>query len=423
MGALGYDRQMKIAFLVTEFPALSETFILNQITGLLDRGHDVDIFAIKRPDTDKVHPDVKKYDLMERVHYIFDEKAFYNKLTRVLKAFLLVAGNIYKTPFTILRSLNVLRYGMAALSLTLLYAAVCFQNRKFDIIHAHFGPNGIIATFLKEIRVSTKVITTFHGYDMSSFISERGSGVYRRFFHNCDLCLPISVFWKAKLIELGCDERKIAVHRMGVDTGRFRCIERKLYPSEPVRILSVGRLIEKKGHWYALKAFSRVAAKHKNVSYIIAGDGPLRSSLQSLVDELKLHDHVNFPGEVDQNEVLQLYERAHILIQPSITAKTGEQEGIPVVLMEAQASGLPVIATYHSGIPEVVIDNKNGFLVPEEDEAALAEKLEYLVTHPEARSAMGRAGREMIENRHDIRKLNEQLVQIYERLVHSNPRV
>ena len=102
---------------------------------------------------------------------------------------------------------------------------------------------------------------------------------------------------------------------------------------------------------------------------------------------------------------------------PSITASNGDQEGIPVVLMEAQATGLPIISTYHTGIPEVVIDGKSGFLVHEKDVDALAEKLEYLIKHPEIWPEMGRYGRKHVEEKYDIKKLNQQLVKIYQNLI------
>ncbi len=408
---------LKIAFLVTEFPALSETFILNQITGLLDLGHHVEIFAVTSFMETKVHPDVKKYGLMERVHYFFDDPIFRNKINRVLKAIYLIITNFHKAPYKILKSLNVFRYGRSAVSLNLLFALICFLNRKFDIIHCHFGPNGIIGTQLRDIGIEGKIITTFHGYDLSAFISESRGGNYKRLFIDCDLCMPISNYWKSKLIEIGCKEEKITVHRMGADVGKFQYLERNSHPPEHLRILTLGRLVEKKGHEYGIRAVAKIINKHKNISYFIAGDGPLRKSLELLVEELKIKNHVNFLGEVKQDEVLKLYENAHVLIQPSVTAKNGEQEGIPVVLMEAQACGLPVISTYHSGIPEVVIDGKSGFLVPEKDVDALAERVEYLIEHSEVWPEMGKYGRKFVEERYDIKKLNQQLVEIYQNLI------
>jgi len=404
---------MKIAIIVSEFPKFSETFILNQITGLLDLGHEVEIFAFYNPKEKKVHDDVEKYRLMERVHYFNIPDSM---IKRVLKAIFLIITNFHKSPIKILKSLNVFKYGKKALSLKLLYVVVPFLGKKFDIIHCHFGPNGIIGAYLKEVGINSKLITTFHGYDMSMFISNHGEGIYKNLFLRGDLFMPISEHWKKKLIEMGCEEGKIIVHRMGIDVEKFEFSERR--KTGTIKILSVGRLVEKKGHEYAIKALAKVVNKNgKDIIYRIVGDGPLKDKLMSLAEELGIEDCVEFMGNVEDEELLKLYKESHIFILPSVTASDGDQEGIPVVLMEAQAMGLPVISTYHSGIPEVVIDGKSGFLVPEKDVDALAEKMEFLVEHPELWSEMGRHGREFVEKHYDIRRLNKRLVEIYQNLI------
>ena len=409
--------EMKIAFIVNVFPKLSETFILNQITGLLDLGHEVMIFAEYNPNEKKVHPDVEKYQLMDRVLY-FDIPQ--NKIKRVLKASYLIITNFYKNPIKIFKSLTLFRYGKSALSLQGLYFLIPFLDTNFDIIHCHFGPNGIIGASLKEIGVEAKIITTFHGYDMSTFILNNGTGVYNDLFSKGDLFLAISEHWEKKLVELGGDAKKIRVHRMGIDLEKFEFSERKILPGESVKILTVGRLVEKKGHKYAIKALAKLINKHKNVIYKIVGDGYLRGELESLVTELGIEKYVEFLGDVEDEELFRLYHDSHIFVLPSVTARNGGQEGIPVVLMETQAAGLPVISTFHSGIPEVVLDGESGFLVPERDVDALTKKLEYLVVHPEIWPEMGRAGRKCIELRYDVRKLNQQLVKICEVLLTDN---
>jgi len=408
---------MEIAFFVGGFPTLSETFILNQITGLLDMGHDVEIFAEFNPKEKKVHSDIEKYRLMDRVHY-FDMPQ--NKIKRVLKVILLIIKNFHRAPLKILKSLNVSKYGKTALSLKLLYAFIPFLDKKFDIINCHFGPNGIIGAYLKEIGINGKVISTFHGYDMSVFLLKNGDNVYKKLFLNGDLFLPISDYWKRKLIRLGCDEKKVIVHRMGINLEKFKFSERRKQPREPTKLLNIGRLVEKKGHEYAIRALAKIIKNHKNIEYIIAGDGPLRSNLENLVSKLGIMNYVKFLGAVEQNEVLKLYQQAHIFVLPSVTASNGDQEGIPVVLMEAQATGLPVISTYHSGISEVIINDKSGFLVSEKDVDALAGKLEYLIKHPKIWPEMGRAGRKFVEEKYNIKKLNQQLVKIYQNLIEGN---
>jgi len=405
---------MKIAFMVGGFPNLSETFILNQITGLLNLGYEVEIFSEYNSKEKKMHPDVEKYQLMRRVHYFAMP---YNKIRRILKAIFLIIKNFHKAPLKILKSLNFFKYGKEALYLKLLYLIIPFLDKNYDILCCHFGINGINGRYLKEIGLDAKLITIFHGHDMSSFVVSNGDEVYNKLFLKGDLFLPISNYWKRKLIKLGCNEKKIIVHHMGINLEKFKFFERKKQSEKTIKILTVGRLVEKKGHKYAIQAIAKMIKKYNNIEYIIAGDGPFRNKLEDLVLELEIKSYIKFLGAVEQNEVLKLYQQVHIFILPSITASNGDQEGIPVVLMEAQAAGLPIISTYYTGIPEVVVDGKSGFLVPEKDVDVLAEKLEYLIEHPEIWSDKGQYGRKFVEEHYDINKLNQKLVEIYKNLI------
>jgi len=406
---------MKIAFIVGEFPRLSETFILNHITGLLDLGCEVEIFSEFDPKEKKVHPDVEKYRLKDRVHYL--SPISYNKIIRLINVIFLIIKNFYKAPLKILKSLNVFEYGKVALSFRLLYFLIPFLDNNFDIIHCHFGPNGIHGMYLKKIGINGKLVTTFHGYDMSSFIINNGNNVYEKLFLTGDMFLPISDYWKEKLIRLGCNKKKIILHHMGINLEKFKFSERRKQPGEPIKILTIGRLVEKKGHKYAIQAIAKIIKKYKNIEYIIAGDGPFRSKLEDLILELGIKSYIKFLGAVEENEVLKLYQQSHIFILPSATASDGNQEGIPVVLMEAQVTGLPIISTYHTGIPEVVVDGKSGFLVPEGDVDTLTDKLKYLIEHPEIWPYMGQYGRKFVEEHYDIHKLNQRLVEIYKNLI------
>lgn len=406
---------MKIAFIVSGFPVLSETFILNQITGLIDLGHEVRIFAKSNPKDKKIHSDVYKYDLMKRVHYF---NIPHNKVERIIKALFLIFKNFHKSPLIILNSLNVFKYGKGAFTLNLLYSVVPFLNKKYDIIHCHFGPNGVLGSQLKEIGIKGKLATVFHGYDLSSAIL-KDNNIYNKLYSCGDIFMPISDYWKNKLIKLGCDEKKIIVHRMGIDLNRFKYTPKTLLPGEKIRILTIGRLVEKKGHEFAIRAFKEVKKRYQNIEYMIVGNGPLKTKLEELSDQLGISKIVKFIGAVDNDEVVKLFQQCHIFCLPSVTSSNGDQEGIPVVLMEAHALGVPVISTFHTGIPELVIDGKSGFLVPEKDVNALVEKLEYLIGNPEIWPEMGGYGRKIVEEKYDIKKLNFKLVRVFQSLING----
>ena len=413
---------MKVAFIVTKFPSLSQTFILNQITGLLDRGHDVTIYAKIHRDEPFIHADVEKYHLLDRTFYCNSYQAMSaNNLLRILKTTFIVIIGFFKKPKLLLKLLHVLKLGKKATSPYSWQEIATFLSgdmHSYDIVHCHFGPNGKLGALLKELgAIKGKCITAFHGYDMSAYIKEGGDTVYDSLFRAGDFFLPISKRWKEELIKLGCEEQRIAVHRMGIDTGRFAFTPRKPREDGKVHILTVARLVEKKGVQYGIQAVAKVLKKYPHVEYRIAGDGPLRSELQSLIDVLNINGHVKLLGWKRQEEIVELMHSADILLAPSVTSKNGDQEGIPVILMEALSQGLPILSTQHSGIPELVRDGEFGFLVPERDVKALAEKLEYFIEHPEIWPGMGWAGRDYVARYYDINKLNDQLVSLYQRLL------
>ena len=405
---------MKIAFIVGGFPTLSETFILNQITGLLDLGHDVEIFAQTNPKDKKIHTDIEKYQLMKRVHYFSMPS---NKIKRISKAIFLIIKNFYKAPTKILKSLNVFKYGKTALSLKFLYLLVPFLDKKFDIIHCHFGPNGILGMYIKEMGISGKYITSFHGYDVNSYPKIAGKNVYNNLFKVEDLFTTNTNFTRQQVIKLGCREKKIKILPVGLKILKFKFSIRKIQDGASIKILTVGRLVEKKGHEYIIRAIAKIAESYNNIEYIIAGDGPLRKKLEDLVSKLGIKNYTNFLGEVEQKEVLKFYEQAHIFVLPSVTARNGDREGQALVIQEAQAMGLPIISTLHNGIPEGLLDGKSGFLVPERDVEALVKRINYLIEHQELWPDMGRCGRKYVEEKYDIKKLNQKLVEIYENLI------
>ncbi len=414
---------MKIAFLVGTFPKLSETFVLNQITGLIDRGHQVDIFADAPGNESVVHEDFNKYGLSSRTFYFSYGTGNLamprSRLLRVLKSVGLLAGNFHKRPGCLLKSLNVFKYGKEAISLGLLYKAVAFLNKaSYDIIFCHFGANGIVGAMLKDVgAVDGRLITAFHGADMSRSVKENGDDLYKHLFLKGDLFLPISDRWKKELVRLGCEEQRIIVHRMGIDTGRFTFTPRKRREGGRINILTVGRLVEKKGIKYGICAVARIIEHCPGVEYTIIGDGPLKGDIQKLIAALHVDDNIKLLGWRSQEEIIGLMESADILLAPSVTAKDGDQEGIPVVIMEAMAQGMPVLSTVHSGIPELVRDGESGFLVGEGETDSLAEKLLCLAEHPYLWSRMGEAGRSHVEENFNIDRLNDRLEKICENLL------
>lgn len=408
---------MRIAFIVSTFPKLSETFILSQITGLLDLGHDVRVFSeYRNTKEDKVHPDVLKYRLMDRTRYFITPE---NWLERAASAARLVARNLSNGPVELLKSVNFLSLGKKALSLKVLHLIAPMLGSRFDIIHSHFGINGALAIYLKLMGVPGRYLTTFHGYDVNSLPHKAPPGYYRELFTHGDRFTSNTDYTRKKAVALGCDEKKITILPVGLDITKFRFHPRQLSRGEPVRLLTIGRLVEKKGHEYALKAVKALFAKGLDIRYSIAGDGPEKERLQGLASSLGISEKVEFLRDINEQEALELYSKCHIFVLPSVTAADQDREGQALVLQEAQATGMPVVSTRHNGIPEGVLDGVSAFLVPERDHLKLAEKIEYLVKRPSSWPAMGEAGRKFVEGKYDIRKLNGELASIYEEMLRA----
>lgn len=410
---------MRIAFIIGRFPVPSETFVMSHIKGLIDLGHDVHIFTTKLDKKLLTPQEVDRYQLLKRTFCCPKPD---NLGERLLKGIGLSLSCAVSSPRIMSQLLNVVRYKRWAVSLNLLYSAIPVLQRpsnEYDIIHCHFGWNGIVGAMLREIGVIQGcLVTTFHGADMTSAIKRFGVHYYEHLFQNGDLFLPVSEIGRSRLIDLGCAEEKILVHRMGVDCSKFHFAPRYLKETDQeVRLISVSRLVKKKGIEFGIKAVAKLVACFPNIRYQIVGDGPLREELQKLIEDLNVGRWIDLAGWKDRNEIIETLNSSHIALLPSITTDKGEQEGIPVSLMEFMAVGLPVISTFHSGIPELIKDKISGFLVPEGDVEALTCKLRWLIEHPELWQDVGYQARKTIEEQYNNVLLNKKVVAIYEQLI------
>jgi colanic acid/amylovoran biosynthesis glycosyltransferase len=292
---------------------------------------------------------------------------------------------------------------------------------KYDIIHCHYGPNGTRAINLRKYgALRGPIITSFHGYDVNFLPKLHGPALYRELFSAGDLFTVGSEFIREKIVGLGADPRRVIKLPMGVDLAKFHFVERTRVPdNRRVEIISVARLVEVKGIEYALHAVRSLLDSRLPVRYRVAGDGPLRQKLEDLRRELRLGDAVEFLGAVTQGEATALYATADLFVLPSIVTAAGEEEGQPVVLAEAQAAGIPVVATWVGGVPESVKDGVSGFLVPPRDSPALASALKWLIAHPNSWPHMGRLGRAHVEANFSRKDLQDRLVDTYRVLMNS----
>jgi colanic acid/amylovoran biosynthesis glycosyltransferase len=364
---------LRVAFLLQRFPVVSETFLLTEMRGLQRAGHVVDVVSHHRPRVDEpVHDEVVASGLLDRTHYV--EAALTPDALDPVPSIPLAPG-------------------------------------RHDVLHAHFGPNARRFAFARE-QAGVPLVVTFHGYDFSAQPRTHGTAMYDALFETADVVTVNCEHARCALETLACPPEKLVRLRMPIATDEIPFRARHLWPGEPVRIVTVGRLVEKKGHAVALRAVADVA-RDVPVRYDVVGDGPLAEDLDALVRRLGLEDVVTLHRGRDSAFVRRLLDEAHLFVLASMEAADGDQEGTPVVLMEAQASGLPVVATRHAGVPEIVLDGKSGLLVPENDPGTLAGAIRRLIRNHETWPALGAAGRAHVERTFDVTPCTEELLGIY----------
>ena len=405
---------MRVAVVTETFPKLSETFVVNHIRGLMDAGIDVDVYAFYRQQEEKSNPFVEAYGMPGHTRYKPTEPLA--KLPRLYGGIRILARNPGHL-HTLLRSLDVSRLGMEALRLHRLYEASTFlTDRRYDIVHCHFGLTGEkIALFQGWGLLQAPLVTSFHGYDLDDRTVVR-PGMYRHLQSVGRLYIANSFYTRQRLADFGFDKSRVLVEPVSLDTGFFsRRTERAL---KPFRMLSVGRLVPFKGVEYALRALARLRDMYSaDFVYTIVGSGPLEGRLVALASELGLGEQVRMVGDRTPDEVRDLMEDTHALLLTGIRSDEGRVENQGLVLQEAQSMQVPVIASAVGGIPEGLIDGESGFLVPERDVPAIADRIRRLIEDPSLVDTMGHAGRRFVEGRYDIPSATQRILCSYKALL------
>lgn len=288
------------------------------------------------------------------------------------------------------------------------------------LIHAHFGP---AACSLFDVRRRTKLplITSFYGYDASmDTVVQQFHDRYRRLFDIGDAFLVEGPAMMRRLVALGCPSSKLRIQRTAIDPTRYRFHTRDDPGTGPVTLLQCGRMVPKKGYAVTLRALAEARRHDRRLRLRIIGDGPDRAQIERLIRELELDDVVTLMGQQPRETFVEELDRAHIYVQPSLTAGDGDSEGgAPTTLLEAQASGLPVLATRHADIPEIVHEGDSALLSDEGDVGGLAANLSLLASEPGRWASMGLAGRALVETRHEVRRLATDLEVLYATLAET----
>ncbi|HEU0295009.1 MAG TPA: glycosyltransferase [Anaerolineales bacterium] len=401
---------LKVAYIMSRFPKLTETFILYEMLAIRQLGMQVEVYPLLREHEEVMHPEAVQF--VAAAHF---QPFISLPIVRANIHFLLKKPFAYlKTFWDVLRanwgSFNFFTGVIGIFPKTVLFA---YQMRadKVQHVHAHFASHPAAAGYIIHRLVGIPYSFTAHGSDL-----HRDRHMLREKVAEAAFVAAISEYNKELIISecRGNYREKVNVVHCGVDTEVFRARSHET-PYEkgenPFMILCVGTLHEVKGQAYLIEACRQLRERGLNFECHFVGDGPDKKSLTELVEQAGLSDKVRFHGRLTRDEIARLLLDADVLTAPSIPTHDGRREGIPVVLMEALGSGVPVIASNLSGIPELVNDQLTGLLVPPRDATSLADALERYLKDPELRRRLGCAGREKVAGEFDLNKNAARLAQ------------
>ena len=396
---------LHVAYVTSRFPLLSETFITMEVDELERRGVRVDLHALVRERDPIRHPEAAR--LAERCVFPSVGRVAVDQLRWLIRHprrygwmwWRALAGNL-RSPKFLMRAVIVAPIA-ASFSLGV-------QRSGADHIHAHWATHSGLAAYLMHLLTGLPFSITAHAHDLFVDTTMLGEKL-----DAAAAIVTISDYNRRELAErYGADvAAKVAVVRCGVDLDLFD--GDPLDVDRPLSIVSVGSLEFRKGHHLLVEACERLRTAGVEATCMIVGEGAERAALEARIRATGLDDRVALVGARQRYEVVETLREADVFVLPSITLDTGKSEGIPVALMEAMAMRLPVIATHMTGIPELVTDGENGYLIPEGDVGVLADRLEQLATKVEHRLELGRRGRQRVEEEFALSANVERLLQVF----------
>lgn len=266
------------------------------------------------------------------------------------------------------------------------------KREKVDCVLAEYGPTA--CAVLKVVKhLKLPLLIHFHGYDASTTaILQQYAELYKKVFAYATSVIAVSQKMKQSLIELGCPAEKIDVSIYGANPIFFN--NQPSYNNQ--QFIAIGRFVDKKAPYLTIAAFQKVLEQYPKANLIMVGKGPLLGICKKLANGLGLTNNINFKGVQSMEQIQLLFSNSLAFVQHSIVAENGDSEGTPVAVLEAQAAALPVISTFHAGIPEVVINNETGLLVEELNVEGMAKNMKRVLKEKGLAEKLGKAGRERV---------------------------
>lgn len=389
---------LKVGLMVADFPVISETFVINIAAGLLERGHDVRLVAMsgQQPPPVKMHEDVAKFRLSDRVS------------TPTLGRWLI-------RPFVRRDRGDIEVWGLSRrIAAFLSQGLMLGRLPKVDIMHCQFATLAVQAKRHRALGLlrARRLVIHVRGHDVTGIPKVHGEDAFREVFGAADLLVANCEHFRKRAISLGAPPDRVIVIGSGIDTQKFKPRDAARKPGG-LRLVAVGRLVDKKGFGDAISAMARLPEGLADARLELIGDGPLRDTLSQQISDLGLQDRVTLAGAMSHADIIERLAASDILLAPSVTAKSGDQDAPVNTLKEAMAMEMPVIATYHGGIPELVEDGRNGYLVPEHDPGAIADAIGRLSKESSKWKEMGQYGRKCVIERYDQEIVMNRLIEAY----------
>ena len=393
-------RAMRVAYVMSRFPKVTETFILFEMIAVERAGAKVELFPLLRERTSVMHEEARPY--VDRAHYrpfVSARIAASNLryLRRDPRVYLSMWWEVLKGTWG---SLNffVGALGVVPKSVD---AAAAFAELGIEHVHCHFATHPAVAGLVIHRLTGIPFSFTAHGSDLHVDRHMLPQKVEAAAF-----VVTVSEFNRRVIVE-ECGEELatgVEVIHCGVDTSVFAPPDHPVAPTEALSVVCVGTLHEVKGQEFLVRAVAKVAEKGIDVRCTFVGGGPDEGALRQLAEELGVGDRVTFLGVVPQGVVVEAVRNASVVCAPSVPTRSGKREGIPVVLMEAMSAARPVVASRLSGIPELVIDGESGLLVTPGDADEIAAALQRLHHEPELRARLGEAARRRVMADFDVNR-------------------
>lgn len=388
----------RVAYVMSRFPRLTETFVLSEILALEEQGVDVQLYPLLRERADMVQPETLALVARARFQPFVSLPILRSNLTllrRRPRAYLRALGSVIKGTWG---SLNFLVGGLAVFP-KVAHNALEMERAGVSHVHCHFANHPALAGFIIRRLVGIPYSFTAHGSDLHV-----DRHMLARKVAEASFVVAISDY-NRRLIVKECGGRwadKVQVIHCGVRTDRFRPTNHRA-PTNRLTVACVGTLHEVKGQVHLLEACRLLTEAGVPVTCHLVGDGPDRPKLERQAAAAGLEGSVRFEGSKTQDEIARLLAGVDVLVTPSVPTRSGKREGIPVVLMEAMSSGIPVIASDLSGIPELVSDGQTGLLVPAGDAPRIAAAMRRIHEDPELRRCLAQAGRAKVVREFDVR--------------------